>query len=230
MMKKTLLATALLATTSTAALAEWSVSANVAATSDYVWRYTSQTLEDPAFQGGFDIAHESGFYAGVWGSNVDFNEGEVDDADLEADIYLGISGELAGGLGWDVGAIRYMYPGVTENFDWNEFYVGASYGPVSGSFNYSNDVFGSGETGIFYTVGAEHGFEGGITVHGDIGLYDFDDSLGDPDSYVGWSLGVSGEFASLGLDLSYFDTDSDGEDLFGDIADSRVVFTVSKEM
>jgi hypothetical protein len=51
-------------------------SANVALTTDYVWRGISQTNEDPAIQGGFDFEHPSGVYLGVWGSNVDFDTQE----------------------------------------------------------------------------------------------------------------------------------------------------------
>ena len=48
-------------------------SANVALTSDYIFRGISQNESDPAIQGGFDVAHTSGIYAGVWGSNVSEN-------------------------------------------------------------------------------------------------------------------------------------------------------------
>jgi len=49
-----------LATLAPAAQAE--ITANVALTTDYVWRGVSQNQEDPALQGGFDYAHDSGFY------------------------------------------------------------------------------------------------------------------------------------------------------------------------
>jgi len=55
------------------------VTANVGLTSDYIFRGISQTSGNPAIQGGIDYAHSSGFYAGVWGSNIswisDFNAG-----------------------------------------------------------------------------------------------------------------------------------------------------------
>ena len=56
--------------------AELETSANVALTTDYVWRGTSQADNGPAIQGGFDLT-AGGFYGGVWGSNVD-----IDDDDL----------------------------------------------------------------------------------------------------------------------------------------------------
>jgi uncharacterized protein (TIGR02001 family) len=59
------------------ALAEdpWSFSANIGAVSNYIWRGVTQTGDQAAVQGGIDVAHASGFYAGTWISNVDFDEG-----------------------------------------------------------------------------------------------------------------------------------------------------------
>ena len=58
-------------------------------TTDYRFRGISQNDEDFAIQGGFDYAHDSGFYAGLWASNVDFQIQTVDDASAELDIYAG---------------------------------------------------------------------------------------------------------------------------------------------
>ena len=61
-----------------------SVSANVSFASDYIWRGMTQS-DGPAVQGGFDYASDGGFYAGLWGSNVNFNDG----AGSELDYYAG---------------------------------------------------------------------------------------------------------------------------------------------
>ena len=58
---------------------------NVAIANDYVWRGMTQTSEEPAISGGFDIAGESGLYFGTWASNVEFGDG----AALELDWYAG---------------------------------------------------------------------------------------------------------------------------------------------
>jgi hypothetical protein len=62
---------------STPALAQgpWSFSANIGAVSNYIWRGVTQTGDQAAIQGGVDVAHESGFYAGTWASNIDWDEG-----------------------------------------------------------------------------------------------------------------------------------------------------------
>ena len=46
-------------------------SANVALTTEYVFRGISQTKEGPAIQGGYDLTCGI-FYAGVWASNLDW--------------------------------------------------------------------------------------------------------------------------------------------------------------
>ena len=64
-------------------------SANVSFVSEYYFRGISQNDDAPALQGGFDYSLPLGkdgtsFYAGVWGSSVDFNENASSDgASLE---------------------------------------------------------------------------------------------------------------------------------------------------
>ena len=48
----------------------WSATSNIGFVSDYYTRGISQTFHKPTVQGGFDIAHSSGFSAGIWGSGV----------------------------------------------------------------------------------------------------------------------------------------------------------------
>jgi uncharacterized protein (TIGR02001 family) len=57
----------------------WTFSANIGAVSNYMWRGVTQTGDQAAVQGGIDVGHESGFYAGTWLSNVDFDEGGSED-------------------------------------------------------------------------------------------------------------------------------------------------------
>ena len=96
-----LIAAGLLATT-----AQAEITANVALSTDYMYRGISQTDSTPALSGGFDYSHESGFYAGLWASNVDsaFYSG----ANIEIDTYFGYGG---GNENWayDVGFLCYFY-------------------------------------------------------------------------------------------------------------------------
>jgi uncharacterized protein (TIGR02001 family) len=134
---------------------EWTVAGNVSLNSDYRFRGFTQTNYGAALQGGIDITHSSGFYVGNWNSNVaqDLYNG----ASLEMDFYGGFKGEVAPGLGYDVGAIYYYYPqsGVDRaNVNWKsgntvgttypnkkinnqEVYFGLAYGPVSAKLYYA---------------------------------------------------------------------------------------------
>ena len=49
----------------------FSFSGSAAVTTDYRFRGLTQTQNDPAVQAGFTLAHDSGLYLGLWGSNVD---------------------------------------------------------------------------------------------------------------------------------------------------------------
>jgi uncharacterized protein (TIGR02001 family) len=80
--------------------------------SEYLYRGIAQTRGEPALQGGFDYAHSSGAYVGIWGSNISWiGDGLAGaSASLEADVYGGYKG-TAGPIGYDVGILTYNYPG-----------------------------------------------------------------------------------------------------------------------
>src|SRR5690606_36691931 len=63
------------------------VSGSVALTTDYVFRGFSQTDQEPAVQGTVDVTYGM-LYAGVFATNVDFNDGV--EASIELDLYAGI--------------------------------------------------------------------------------------------------------------------------------------------
>src|SRR5210317_279163 len=132
---------------------DWSISANVGLYSDYIFRGYTQTENEPALQGGFDVSHSSGFYIGTWASNVDW----VKTADLqksnsvEVDLYGGYAFNV-GGVDLDIGFLQFWYPGTNKNAqaeaDASEVYAGAGYdfGVASASVYYyhvvSTDAWG----------------------------------------------------------------------------------------
>lgn len=93
------------------AKSDWTATGNIGFVSDYYFRGISQTWHRPAMQGGMDITHSSGFYGGIWGSNVTPNT--YPDANVEIDVYGGYNGSIPAveGLGWTVGLYSYLYPG-----------------------------------------------------------------------------------------------------------------------
>jgi uncharacterized protein (TIGR02001 family) len=129
----------------TAAHAE--LTANLALTSDYIFRGISNSNRKPALQGGIDYAHASGWYAGGWASSVDFNDGG--EARVEVDGYLGHAGS-AGKLSWNVGWLAYVYPGASQSlqYDSQKLLTGVQYDltvAVIGLYiDRVRNVFGSG--------------------------------------------------------------------------------------
>ncbi len=121
------LVAALLAVCSTTASADFlsdiETSANVALTTNYVWRGMTQTDDNPAIQGGFDVGYK-GLYAGVWGSNIDFGDGV--DSSVEIDLYLGYANDIMG-ISYDIGYCQYTYPGETDNLNFGEVSVALGY-------------------------------------------------------------------------------------------------------
>ncbi len=149
-----------------------SISANLAITNNYVWRGMTQAQDSPAVQGGIDIEYR-GFYLGTWGSNVDF--GTDDGNSLEADFYAGYKAELAG-IGLDAGIAQYAYPGESDAYNGEEFYIGISkdFDMFGLSTKYSwglNDMSDDWEVGASVKLPMEIGLEGTYGDYDTTGTY-----------------------------------------------------------
>lgn len=113
---------------------------NFTLASEYLYRGIAQTRGKPAVQGGFDYAHSSGIYLGVWASSISWiqdgglgaNGVNTASAPIEIDTYGGYKGTISGDWGFDVGFLRYNYPGSNKlggafKPDTNEIYGAVSY-------------------------------------------------------------------------------------------------------
>ena len=98
------------------------ISGSAAIVSDYRFRGVSQTDRNLAVQGGITVAHDSGVYAGVWGSNL-AGWGTFGGANMELDLIGGYKAKLAGNATLDVGLTWYMYPGGADKTDFAEPYA-----------------------------------------------------------------------------------------------------------
>ncbi|MGB1547746.1 MAG: TorF family putative porin [Alphaproteobacteria bacterium] len=211
----------------------YSLSANVAFVSDYMFRGLSQLDGEPTLQGGMDFGYDMDgpvdLYLGVWGSGVDFQ-----DATTEFDIYGGLTGEIKG-VSWDLGFIWYTYPGADSALDY-DFVEGAlglgyDFGPyaVSVGFNYSPEYYADSGDAIYWSAGVDVPLPEGFGLGFHVGYQNIDDNaaFGQPD-YTDWSVTVSKEFEGFGFSLAYVDTDI-SEGTCGDVCDTKVVGTISKE-
>ncbi len=203
--------------------------ANVALTTDYIFRGETQSGHEAAIQGGFDCDYRM-FYAGVWASSIE--DGGADQ-DMEIDVYGGIKHKF-GGVEADLGVIYYAYPDANDagaELDYLEVKFGLSGNltdklGLSGTVYWSDDYFGGiGETWVL---------EGGVsyefgtiadrftpTFSALIGYLDDVDGTGE---YTYWNAGVEIGFAEkFALDLRYWDTDVDNNPNM----DERFVATIS---
>lgn len=203
------------------------VSGSVALTTDYVFRGFSQTDQEPAVQGTVDVTYGM-LYAGVFATNVDFNDG--DEASIEVDLYAGIK-PTWNGVTFDLGFIYYAYPGADDDLDYD--YVEIK-GGVSGTlFNMLNagvTVYYSpeytGDTGEVWTIEGSLSktlfTHRGVTfdLSGVVGTVEFDED--EFDDYVYWNVGLTATFKEkYSIDVRYHDTDVDDSYL----ADERIVGT-----
>ena len=164
---------------------EYTITGNAGLWSDYRFRGYSQTDYNPAFQGGVDFTHKSGFYLGNWNSNV--NSTLYNGASLEMDFYGGYKATF-GDFTVDVGTIYYFYPGTGQKTpgvdakNW-EVYIGGGYGPVSLKYYYSfTDYFGLNSSAIgaagstnskgssYLDLSATYDFGNGVGIVGHAGL------------------------------------------------------------
>jgi uncharacterized protein (TIGR02001 family) len=216
-------------------------SANVALTSEYLFRGLSQTDDAPAIQGGFDykieVARRTDFYLGVWGTNVDFNEGSgVDGATIETDLYGGVKGDIARtGVSWDIGFIYYAYPGAGNNLDYDYWEIkgAVSYdfgiAKVTGSLNYSADHFANSGEAVYTKLAADMPIDAfkGLSLTGHVAqrTIEKNGAFGTAD-YVEWNLGATYKIPGVfDVSVTYSDTDI-APDVEG--KDETVLVTISR--
>ncbi len=111
-MKKQILIAAALFGTFAAPTQAADVTGNAGVVSQYVWRGIPSSDGKPALQGGVDAAWDSGWYAGGWGSNVDY----AGQTGIEIDLYGGWGGST-GDWNYSVGGTFYTFTDrVAEDF------------------------------------------------------------------------------------------------------------------
>ncbi|MCF8882491.1 TorF family putative porin [Erythrobacter sp. SN021] len=228
------LATPAMAQSDDEVASDFTVSANVALTTDYRFRGVSLSGGDPALQGGFDVAHDSGFYIGTWASSID---GGAAYGDLELDIYAGWSGNLSDAVSVDIGVLYYIYP--TEDLgldtDYIEPYasVGVNFGPAEATFGVAyapeQDSLG-GDDNLYLYTDVGFGLPGTpLTVTGHLGYTD--GSLAPPllagttdDTGLDWSLGASVAQGNFEVGVAYIGVEGPAIDGF---TDDAIVGTIS---
>ena len=216
------------------ALAEDSpFSSNVTLTTNYLYRGVTQTADRGAIQGGFDYAHESGAYVGVWASNISWltdSGAYTDGASLELDTYAGYSGE-AGDVSYDVGFLRYNYSGgiatgsVSANT--NEIYGSIGYKWVSAKYSRSlGNLFGVADSkgSSYLEVNGSYDVEAaGISLGAHIGKQKVAGAANSGLTYKDYNVSVSKSIGGYDFGLLVNKTDVTGDK-------TRYVLSVSHSM
>mgnify|MGYP001820462350 CR=1 FL=1 len=211
---------------------------------DYVFRGISITDGDPAIQGSFDYEHDTGFYAGIWASNVKFRENaDVDavdtlqEASIEIDYYAGLAGEFGNGISWDLGALLVTYPGseASLNYDYWEAMGALGYGfaevalepEIVASVHHSPDYFGGIGDANYFNGALYLALPGDFGFNASVGRQTFDEDASL--DYTDTKIGITKSLAGFEFELAYTDTNitkADCDDL--DICSGRVVFSVTR--
>ncbi len=248
-MKSTLAKTlAVVAVAALPALASAQLTANVSLTTNYKFRGQDQdvigkngSIKDkavkPALQGGFDYAHESGFYIGNWNSSVNWLAGNS----LESDIYGGYKFK-AGEVDLDVGLLTYIYPGNSLG-NTTEAYAGATFGPLSAKYSHtlSEDYFGWAGTSLgsglkgrntgYLNLAFAQEVAPKLTLKASVGFTQFASDIKDNGvpNYMDYSVGGAydlGEGFTLGANV----VGANKRGFFGPVNKNRLIVSITKTL
>lgn len=186
------------------------VSGGIDLVSDYRFRGLSLSDKDVAVQPAITVSHDSGFYLGAWGSNIDAGAAA---GDVEVDLYGGYETGIAPGVRLDAGLTYYWYPdgdGAFGPSDYGEGTLRLSYmlGPVeaTGTVAYAWNQAALGDSdNLYLRLGLSSGIPNTpVTLNASIGHSD--GALAPGGDYRDWSLGATATFDRFTLGLKYVDT------------------------
>lgn len=135
--------------------AQAETSASVAVSNMYLWRGANISPNGGVVSGSLDYSHESGLYAGIWGSS--------ENGGSEHDLYLGYSGEVSG-FSYGVSYFKYMYPEERDDAgeqissgdsDAAEYVISLGYGPAT--FTSYINADSDNDDNKYFTLSGEFG-------------------------------------------------------------------------
>jgi len=138
------------------ALAAANVSAQISGTASLVsnYRFRGITLSEnnPAAQFGVAYDDAQGWYAGAFGSTVEF--ATPSGVELQAVPFVGYTWRDATGMSWEAGADYSFFTGSAQDHDYPELYVGVASEHVSARLYYSPHYFGQSPATLYGEVNA----------------------------------------------------------------------------
>lgn len=227
-----LVATALTATLVAApcARADGPWSATIAGTTDYVFRGISQTYGGAVLQGAVNYQHASGWFGGLWASNVDPYPFGRESTEINA--YAGFGWALGPDWSARTSYTRYHYARDRRPapYDYGEFaatlgfrdLVSATVSYQPDSSRYSTQGYAHNRSAAGYELSGRWPLAYGFAFTGGVGYYDLTHLF--HASYWAGSAGLSYVHDRLEVDLTRFVSDGTVYRLFEDAsADGRWV-------
>lgn len=213
------------------------ITSSVALTTDYLHRGISQTDSEPALQASSVYWHATGWYAGLWASNVTTARRYLatDRNNLELNAFLGFTRRITPEWVVDIQAVQYVYPDDRSPVDYE-------YVELSGNVAYRERIYasilatpnstfftrrgGAIEKAAFaYELAAQQGLFSWLKVAAGVGYQDLPEQLG---GYWYGSGSVALHLHRVMLELGYYAADHSAEALFGtDLAGGRTVLTAT---
>lgn len=213
------------------------ITSSVVVTTDYLHRGISQTDAEPALQASTVYWHATGWYAGLWASNVSTARRYLatDTSNLEVNGFLGLTRRITPDWVVDIQAVQYVYPDDPSPVDYE-------YVELSGNIAYRERIYASvlaspnstfftrrggavRETTFAYEFSVQQGLFSWLKVAAGAGYQDLPEQLS---GYWYGSGSVALHLHRVMLELGYYAVDHRGEALFGtDLAGGRTVLTAT---
>lgn len=196
----------------------------VGLSTDYILRGHTLTRGEPAPHAGAGLEHDSGAFAGIWMSRIDFSDRW--ERELEIDYVLGWAGALT--RDWEAGFAlrRYTYPRSRDalGFDYTELEGSArfrelasltvSYAPGWSGYTRAGPV--RGERLLTTELALQYPLGRGVSIVGGLGRFELSGAAGGAHLY--WNGAIAFQRQRFTLELGFYDTDSAARRLFGPAA------------
>jgi uncharacterized protein (TIGR02001 family) len=209
------------------------VSGNMAVVNDYRFRGITRTGERAALQGSLRWQHDSGFYLGAWGSNVNLHDNN--EATLETDVMAGYRYAVSG-IMLDLGVTGYLFPGANSGLNYNfwEAKIAGSYelgfATLNAGVHYSPDYFRGSRDSLYSEIGVSMPvMQTGVTAKAGYGYQMIQNNtrFGGISDYGNWTGGLSYKWNGFDFSADYVDT-SISKTQCRDGCDATGIVSVSK--
>lgn len=192
------------------------LSGTVTYSTDYIWHGYSKSDGNGVFQANLDYQHETGFFGGVWVSQVDFGDGSIkvrgnrlfnDVSRVEIIPYFGRTFSISEDWHGDVHWRRYIYD---DNFfgkpgDYNEFSASLNFRDLlTANIGVTDNGYDRGGIYADYELLGQYPLNDLIDFSAKVGYVQSREALNF--DYLYWDVGLYFSYRFIGLDFRYFNS------------------------